>query len=121
MVKAHLLAIAIVAVVPTACAAAPSNLSGPEQVGERLFSQACASCHSIVSGVTVVGPSLAGIATSAESRVAGLSAHDYLLQSIVRPSAYLNDGFQDVMPQSFGHIFTDEQLEALVSYLLTLK
>jgi mono/diheme cytochrome c family protein len=120
LVRAQLSFFTIAAVL-SACATSPSNLSDTEQEGEQLFSQACASCHSTISGVTLVGPSLAGIANSAEGRAAGLSAHDYLLQSIVEPSAYVNEGFQNIMPQTFGDIFTDEQLEALVAFLLTLK
>ena len=51
--------------------------------GERLFSQAtigannapgCITCHSLEPDVVIVGPSQAGLATRAQTRVAGVSA-----------------------------------------------
>ena len=56
-----------------------------------------------------------------ETRVAGLDARTYILQSITNPSAYLNPGFKDVMPKSFGTFFSEAELSDLVDYLMTLK
>ena len=70
---------------------------------------------------TLVGPSIAGIATRAGSRVSGLSADDYLRQSITNPSAFVVNGFDDgKMPTDLGEVLTPAEIEAVVAYLLTL-
>lgn len=89
--------------------------------GERLFSQHCASCHATEPETVIVGPSLAGIAERAETRVDGLGAREYIELSIVRPDAYLVEGFDDVMPANLGKRLTGDELDALVAYLLTLE
>jgi mono/diheme cytochrome c family protein len=96
-------------------------LSDEEALGEGLFRQHCASCHSTIGDTVIVGPPLAGIATTAETRVAGMGSHAYVEQSILEPSAYVNEGYQDLMPKTFGTILTGEELDALVAFLLTLK
>ena len=60
--------------------------------GEELFNErvvgsnpGCVTCHSLEAGVTLVGPSLAGIEGRAGSTVPGLSAADYVRQSITDP------------------------------------
>ena len=50
----------------------------------------------------------------------GIDGREYLLMSITRPGAYIVDGFTDVMPSNFGKSLGEEQLDALVAYLLTL-
>ena len=78
-----------------------ARLSADPKAGERLFNGAtlgasagCQICHSLQPGVQLVGPSLAGVATRAETRVPGLTAEAYLMQSLVDPNAYVVDGFQ---------------------------
>lgn len=100
---------------------ASTPLSAEQALGERLFGQHCASCHSASGDTVIVGPSLAGIATIAETRVAGMAAHAYIEQSILDPSVYINEGYQDLMPKTFGLILTGEEMDALVAFLLTLK
>ena len=57
--------------------------------GERVFNDraagACDVCHSVEAGEDGVGPSLHGVATSAQDRVEGLDAAQYLRQSILLP------------------------------------
>ena len=82
----------------------------------------CRLCHSLEPGVVLVGPSLAGVATRAEARVPGLTAAEYLRQSIVDPNAYVVDGFpKGQMFQNFARVLTAEQIDSLVAFLLTLK
>lgn len=127
MVKSSLfVAVLVLGVFLSACSGGSSNadstpLSGEEALGEGLFRQHCASCHSTVGDTVIVGPPLAGIPIIAETRVADLDAHDYIEQSILDPSAYLNEGYQDLMPKTFGTILTGNELDALVAFLLTLK
>lgn len=124
--RCTLIAVFTLCVLLVACSGGSSNagstpLSDEEALGEGLFRQHCASCHSAIGDTVIVGPPLAGIATTAESRVAGMDAHAYIEQSILEPSAYLNEGYQDLMPKTFGTILTGEELDALVAFLLTLK
>lgn len=120
------------AVLLTACGG--TDTSGPEPTGaarsgEELFSQrilgsnaGCITCHSLDPDTRLVGPSIAGVAARAGSRVPGLRAEDYLRQSIVEPSAFVVDGFEDgKMPADWEEMLSPEEVEALVAYLLTLQ
>lgn len=96
---------------------------GDASAGEATFTaKACVACHSLQAGVTVVGPSQAGVADRAGSRRPGYPADLYLYESIVSPSAYLVEGFQDgLMPKTFRETLTAQELADIVAFLLTLK
>lgn len=82
----------------------------------------CRICHSLDAGVTLVGPSFAGIATRAETQVPGLSAEEYLRQSIVDPEAFVVDGFPaGQMVPNYLDLLSDEDIDDLVAFLLTLE
>jgi mono/diheme cytochrome c family protein len=121
LITVFILCILLVACSGATAGAETAPLSDDEALGEGLFRQHCASCHSTVGDTVIVGPPLAGIGTTAETRVSGMDAHAYIEQSILDPSAYLNEGFQDLMPKTFGTVLTGEELDALVAFLLTLK
>ena len=101
--------------------------------GQTLFvgTAACASCHAI-QGVAqgVLGPSLDGIASAAGNRISGYSAEEYIRESIVEPDAY-TAGTADGLSQDYqeglmsatmaGIALSDEDVEALVEYLLSLR
>lgn len=89
-------------------------------VGKAIFTTDCGPCHSAANGTVIVGPSLAGIADVAGTRVDGLDARTYLYTSILRPGDYIVEGFDKVMPENFGKKLTGEQIDGLVAYLLTL-
>jgi nitric oxide reductase subunit C len=92
--------------------------------GKALFSSPpaiCSTCHSVVPDVVIVGPSLAGIATTAASRVGDQNAEQYIRNSILNPSEYVVEGFQDVMQKNFSSVLTAEQINDLIAYLVTLK
>lgn len=81
--------------------------------GEALFSAQCASCHVLAEAGSQgqVGPDL-------DEALAGAD-EDFVRESIVEPNATIAEGFQpDVMPQNYGELFTDEQIDGLVEYLL---
>ncbi|HMQ51437.1 MAG TPA: cytochrome c [Anaerolineae bacterium] len=114
-----------------AAEAAPPTPAGNAANGKALFEQAtigksnalgCATCHSLEPDVTLVGPSLAGIADRAGSRVDGLSAEAYLRQSITAPNEFMVEGFaQNLMPLTFAADLSEEQINDLIAYLLTIK
>ncbi len=92
--------------------------------GRALFSSSpaiCSTCHALVPDVVVVGPSLASVANRAGNRVTGLSAEEYLRNSILHPGDFVVPGFQDVMQKNFGSLLTSDQISDLVAFLLTLR
>jgi cytochrome c len=81
----------------------------------------CVACHQVSGTVAVVGPNLANIANEADNRVTGMSASDYLHESIVAPNSYLVEGFSaSIMPLNYADTLSEEQVDDLVAYLLTL-
>jgi len=96
-------------------------LSQVEEAGKMLFTTHCAACHTTVPGTVIVGPSLAGVATRAGTRVAGQDAPTYLQTSLLAPGAFIVDGFPESMPPDFGKRLSGEEFDAIVAYLLTLK
>lgn len=102
---------------------------GDVGAGKTLFAQpligaqpGCSTCHSLNADEVIVGPSLAGIGTRAETRVSGTSAEDYIRTSILHPDDYIVDGFQPgVMVQVWEQELTPEEVDNVVAYLLTLK
>jgi cytochrome c2 len=82
----------------------------------------CSACHSLVAGQTLVGPSLAGVATSAATRKPNYDAARYIHESIVSPSAYVVQGFNNgIMPQTFAQTMTKQDLADILAFLLTQK
>jgi cytochrome c len=73
-------------------------------------------------GQNLVGPSLGGIANVAGQMVSGQSAEEYLHESIVSPDAYVVEGFQSgIMPSNYGTQLSEQQINDLVAYLMTLN
>ena len=91
--------------------------------GQLFISKACGSCHALENvpgAIGNVGPQMDGIADRASSRVQGLTAKEYIEQSILDPVAFVVEDFMPLMP-SLRATMTDQEFEVLVSYLLTLK
>ena len=86
--------------------------------GADIFATNCTSCHS-TGDDTIVGPGLAGIGERAALRVSGMSADDYLEQSLREPAAYVVEGFPNVMPE--WSYLGDDSVDALIDYLTTLN
>ena len=72
--------------------------------------------------MTLVGPSMATIGADAGSRVAGMSAEDYLRQSILEPDANIADGFSaGIMPKALATELSEQQVNDLVAFMLAQK
>lgn len=111
--------------VPTAVPVGPVvDESSPEGRGQVVFAaQGCTACHAI-SGISTgnVGPALDGLAGRSGDRVADLSAEEYIRQSILDPNAYIVEGYAEgIMPQNFGELIGEDELNDLVAFLLTLE
>ncbi|MCB9436671.1 MAG: cytochrome c [Anaerolineales bacterium] len=110
------------------------DLPGDPAIGQILFNnipapstgQRCMTCHNPNQPIPGTGPYLYGIATVAGERRAGYTAEEYLRESIINPNAFMAPAqgeaawTVDLMPKDWRQAFTDEDLDNIVSYLLTL-
>ncbi len=121
----------------------PAKIALPEDAPEKMLAKmACAACHRIpsVEGATmgVIGPLLiegtnaANRVKSAEYRAAvragkasAQTAKDYVIESIIDPSAFIVPGFpapggKSLMPADFANKFTYAAVSKLADFLLSL-
>jgi nitric oxide reductase subunit C len=106
---------------PAPESAAPAD---PVANGRYWFSRPpanCATCHSLEPDVIIVGPSLAGVATRAQTRVADQNAEAYLRTSILHPGDFIVPGFNNVMAQNLGDVLSADQINNIIAFLQTLE
>lgn len=109
-------------------ASAQTALTGDVAAGDALFHQyleganfACSTCHNTATADRLVGPGLLGIGETAASRVPGEDALTYLHNAIVAPSAFVVETYPDqLMPQNYGDLLTEQQIADLIAYLMSL-
>jgi len=141
------LVLIVVLLALTACGGGAAKPAGGEQPaaaaggnadnGKKLFNEpviasagspGCGTCHSLEKDKTLVGPSLAGIATDAANTVkeadykgTAKNADEWLRESMLNPNVDVPEGFKpDIMPKTFTKLSAQE-LSDLVAYLQTLK
>jgi cytochrome c553 len=121
----RLLCLCSLAVVVVAIACAPEPpATDPIARGRQLYRElGCANCHeaSFTNLFRPVGPPLDHAGAVAGKRVPGMSAEDYLRQSITDPGAYVVPGYPDSMPRALAKDLSPEDLAALVAYLASLR
>ncbi|MFQ6027203.1 MAG: cytochrome C oxidase subunit IV family protein [Dehalococcoidia bacterium] len=96
--------------------------------GEAVFTGkgACGACHTI-EGITTgaVGPDLTHIGTDAAERQDGVTARDYITESIESPEAFVATGVEraipGVMTSAVVSSLTEDDVAALVEFLLAQK
>jgi cytochrome c len=106
----------------------PVTTPGDAAHGQVIFSQGtngsppCSTCHFVAAGQTgfSLGPNLFGVAERAVTRIEGVSAEEYLRQSILDPHSYVVSGFRDIMYPSFSQHFNEQDIQDLLAYLETL-
>ena len=95
-----------------------ASLTGDATKGKALFlSNGCGGCHVYkpAGSAGKVGPDLDNLA--ADAKKANQGALDQFVEtSIVNPSAYVESGYPDVMPKSYGNL-PQKQLSDLVAFL----
>jgi len=79
----------------------------------------CSRCHTLDGSEKQGGPTLGGITKIAAERVPGLTAEEYILQSILDPHAYVVEGYDVSMSSYLGYILSPEEINDLVAFLLT--
>jgi mono/diheme cytochrome c family protein len=102
-----------------AAAAAVGDIAAGEELYNTrvLLRLACSSCHLLEDGSS---PTHAGLSAAAADRVDGMSAVDYLRQSIVDPGAFLVGGeWANPMPPQFSDVLSEDQINNLIAFLLT--
>ncbi|MFP5362773.1 MAG: cytochrome c oxidase subunit II [Thermoleophilia bacterium] len=92
--------------------------AGAQPDGKQLFTEgkgaatACSACHTLADAgsQSQTGPDL-------DESLAGRD-EAFIRQSIVAPDAEIAEGFQQgIMPKNYGDTLSDEELDALVTYL----
>jgi cytochrome c553 len=93
--------------------------------GAALFTQsingapACSGCHAL-DATTLVGPGMEGYGARAGSRVSGMSAEQYTLDSILRPASHLVPNFSNLMYNDFASKLSAQDIADLVAFSLSL-
>ena len=100
--------------------AAQQQAASPVARGEQIFQQYCAACHTL-DGSPKVGPSLNGLAgrtTTLDDGTTVTVDEAYIRESILDPQAKIVAGYPPVMPATFGQALSEDDLDALVQFLL---
>lgn len=115
---------------PKLCGTPPVECT-EEKWGEGLFNdKGCPSCHgpggsgTFGGAAKTPGPKLAGIFGHDQPLADGTSAkvdENYIRESILRPNAKIVANYTTVQMPTFAGSFTDDQLEAVITYVKSLK
>lgn len=127
------LVLAVIAILLAACDqnVVTNQGSGDAARGAEIFHKgvngapACVGCHatsrsSFSRGGMSIAPNLHGLSQRAGSRIEGLTAEEYLFNSVTNPSGFVVDGFQNVMYGKYAGQLTRQEMADLLAYLMTL-
>jgi cytochrome c553 len=126
--------IVVTAFLLAACSSKPSGpVVGNAENGKKLYNSAtlgsnssagCVTCHNYdeSKGKADKAPYTAGTGARAETRVAGMTAEEYIHESIIKPNAYVVENYKEGdMYQKWSAELSEQQIADLVAYLLTEK
>ncbi|MDP8958237.1 MAG: cytochrome c, partial [Actinomycetota bacterium] len=104
--------------------APPHTAAAPDgrRWGRTLFlAKGCNGCHTLqgLPGRAQIGPDLSGLATRAGERAPGLTAEEYVRQSIRAPQAFMVPEFRGGFARMPTLPLGDAEVEALVAFLLS--
>lgn len=104
---------------PTTVPAADPGLDGAQVA----VSFACTACHSS-DGSAGVGPTWQGLFGSERPLEDGstvIADGAYILESIIDPTAKIAQGFPPAMPPDFGDRLSEDEINALITYIQSLS
>lgn len=82
---------------------------------------ACATCHRVDSEERLIGPGLLNVANRVEGYGTSETASEYVHHSIVAPNDFVVPDYPAaLMPQTYAQVFTEEEINDLVAYVLSL-
>jgi len=107
------------------------NLIGDPAQGEEIFNMtyetnlgpwACSQCHMVESdSVGGIGPVLYGLRDITDTRNPDVAPERYIYNSILNSNGYIVEGYnENIMPQNWGEILSDDELYHLTAYIMTL-
>jgi mono/diheme cytochrome c family protein len=108
----------VIGTIPTT-ATQTSIPAGNAKAGATLFkAQGCGGCHKFTPAGTnkTIGPDLDKLAQYTKKANQGPEA-TFVFDSIKTPGAYVEPGYQNIMPASFGQTLSNKQIADLVAYL----
>ena len=106
---------------PTPVVLPPGDAARGAEVFQTSTPLTCVTCHSL-DGSVGLGPSQQGIATLAGTRIPGMTAREYITQSILDTNSYIVEGFPaDLMPANFIETIGPQAVADVIEYLLTLN
>ena len=118
------LAVLLGAEAPAPVEAAPVVEGAVRAPADLFTAMACVACHMLdqpqdSTNRGPVGPNMGNLADHAATRVAGLSAEEYVYQSISEPGAFVVEGYTaGIMPATFAETLSEEEIRGLVAWLL---
>ncbi|MBI4787300.1 MAG: c-type cytochrome [Chloroflexi bacterium] len=116
---------------PAAQGAPPLQTNADPAVAAIFTKAGCIGCHTIPgipNAVGLVGPNLSKIGAEGATRKSGMSAPDYIRESILNPGAFIAPSCppsggacpQGVMPPNMGERLSAKEIEQMVDYLASL-
>lgn len=113
---------------PIVAAIAAADAANGETLYNQLISDvgfACSTCHNANNEQRLIGPGLLNIQDRAGTRVEGEAAEVYLYNAIIHPNDYIVQEPdyvypENLMPQVYADIFSEEEIYDIIAYLLTL-
>lgn len=107
----------------------PDDLT-TEEWGEKLFNaKGCITCHGPkgageVGGSKTTGPKLTGIfghSVELSGAPSVVADENYIRESILRPQAKIVKGYENVQMTPFAGALTDDELDAIIAFIKSLK
>ena len=109
------------------CVGTPEECSPPKYGAKLFVKNACSTCHGaegsgMIGGGKSPGPKLAGVYNTMQAMQTGpevMADDNYIRESILRPNAKIVQGYSNVQMPAF--VLKDDQIDAIIAYLKTLK
>lgn len=100
-----------------------STAATPQERGKAVFNDfnvGCFLCHQMDGSGGTRGPDLTHVASRAGNRRPGLSAEDYLKESLLNPSTFVVASYDNIMPP-IAQQLPAEKFDDLIAFLMARK